>query len=124
MPGVRGVTYGMEAPFEWVGGNICCWGTSFQIQDVEDTELGARVHAVEEGFFDTYEIPLLAGGVWPASESPPTPIPVVMAEALAVRIFGAPEMVPTGRAARSASQQSSPSRTTPVTVEEMCMTWL
>ena len=38
------------------------------------------------------------------------------------RTLGAPLMVPTGKAARSASQQSSPSRITPVTVEEMCMT--
>ena len=40
------------------------------------------------------------------------------------RTFGAPLTVPTGSVARRASQQSSPARRRPVTVELMCITWL
>lgn len=39
------------------------------------------------------------------------------------RTFGAPDTVPAGSAARRASQAERPSRSSPVTVEEMCMTW-
>ena len=37
-------------------------------------------------------------------------------------IFGAPETVPAGKAARSASSEVQPSRRSPLTVDEMCMT--
>ena len=91
VPGVERVTYGMEAPFEWVGGNTCCWGTSFRADDASGEELAARVHAVDEGFFETYGIPLLAGAGWAETGSPPSSSPVVMSEVLAVRTFGSPE---------------------------------
>ncbi|HSM05257.1 MAG TPA: ADOP family duplicated permease [Longimicrobiales bacterium] len=90
VPGVGGVTYGMEAPFEWVGGNTCCWGTRYGFEDVPADDLGATVHAVDEGFFDTYGMELLAGGVWPASETEPSPLPVILSEALALELFGSP----------------------------------
>lgn len=38
------------------------------------------------------------------------------------RIFGAPDSVPAGRIARSASIALSPSRNCPVTLDTMCMT--
>jgi len=38
--------------------------------------------------------------------------------------FGAPLMVPAGRAALSASQASKLPSSLPLTVEEMCITWL
>ena len=38
------------------------------------------------------------------------------------RIFGAPETVPAGNAARSASSEVQPSFSSPLTVDEMCMT--
>ncbi len=38
--------------------------------------------------------------------------------------LGAPLTVPAGKAARSTSQQDSSGRRRPVTVEEMCITWL
>ena len=37
-------------------------------------------------------------------------------------IFGAPETVPAGKAARSASSEVHPSRSSPLTVEELCIT--
>jgi putative ABC transport system permease protein len=88
LPGVERVTYGLEAPFEWVGGSTCCWGNSFLIDDVEADDLGAMIHGVDEDFFATYDVELVAGRLWPRSESLPDPLPAVMAEALAVEIFG------------------------------------
>ena len=40
------------------------------------------------------------------------------------RTFGAPDSVPAGKPAISASSASSPSRSLPSTLEEMCITWL
>ena len=40
------------------------------------------------------------------------------------RTLGAPETVPTGSVARSASNASHSLRSRPVTVDEMCITWL
>lgn len=99
VPGVRDVTFGMEAPFEWVGGSSCCWRTSFWVPGVTDEGPPMRVHAVEPGFLDTYGIPLVAGSVWPRSETPPSPLPVVMSEGVALELFGAPEAA-LGREAR------------------------
>jgi hypothetical protein len=39
------------------------------------------------------------------------------------RIFGAPERVPSGSVARSASIAPQSARRRPVTVETMCITW-
>ena len=39
------------------------------------------------------------------------------------RILGAPESVPAGKVARSTSIADIPSRSLPVTLETMCMTW-
>jgi len=39
------------------------------------------------------------------------------------RILGAPETVPAGKAARSASRPVAASSSSPVTVDEMCITW-
>ena len=110
VPGVQGVTYGMEAPFEWVGGNICCWGTSYRLDEVDQGGLGARVHAVEEGFFDTYAIPLVAGEVWPGSEGAPSPVPVVMAEALALELFGSAQAAVGRTGSLGSSERSNPLR--------------
>ena len=38
--------------------------------------------------------------------------------------FGAPDRVPAGSTARSASIAPTPSRSVPETEETMCMTWL
>ena len=38
------------------------------------------------------------------------------------RIFGAPDTVPAGKAARNASSEVQPSRSSPLTEDEMCIT--
>ncbi len=41
-----------------------------------------------------------------------------------MRAFGAPDTVPAGSAARRTSQTPSSGSSFPVTVDEMCITWL
>ena len=40
------------------------------------------------------------------------------------RTFGAPDSVPAGSTERSASSALTPSRSAPMTLETMCITWL
>jgi predicted permease len=91
VPGVEAVTFGMEGPFQWVGGSTCCWGTSVFIGAEDESTGPTQVHAVEASFLDTYGIELLAGRVWPRSETVPEPVPAVLADALATRLFGSAE---------------------------------
>lgn len=92
IPGVASASYGIEAPFQHVGGNKCCWGNRFQPpEEPEATPLRLDLHAVTEDFFETFGTELVAGSVWEALDARSEPRPVVVSEGLAVRAFGSAE---------------------------------
>ena len=90
VPGVASATYGIEAPFQYVGGDSCCWSTSaVPPEEPEANPVRLQLHPVGEGFFATYSTELVAGSVWSHAEAAASPTPAVISEALAVRFFGA-----------------------------------
>jgi predicted permease len=89
IPGVVTASYGIEAPFEHVGGNFCCWGTrGVPPAEPETTPLRLHMHPVSEGFFDTFRTEIVTGEGWTTSNASTSPTPVVVSESLAVRFFG------------------------------------
>lgn len=89
VPGVASATYGLEMPFELVGGNRCCWSNAFRPPDEpEATPFRIALHATSGAYFETLGIELVAGGAWAALDPGASPRPVVVSEALAVRAFG------------------------------------
>ena len=89
LPAVERATYGMEMPFEFFGGNFCCWGTRYEPEDGADSSFRVNMHAVSSGFFETLGTELVAGSVWDALDAGDEPTPVVVSEPFAVRVFGA-----------------------------------
>lgn len=92
IPGVASATYGLEMPFEHVNGNKCCWGNRFTPPDEPDaTPFRIDLHGVSAGFFETFGTELVAGRAWDPLAASASPVPVVVSEAFAVRLFGAAE---------------------------------
>lgn len=92
IPGVSSASYGIEAPFEHVGGNKCCWGNRYRPPDEpEATPLRIDLHPVTRDFFETFGTELVAGSVWDALDARSEPRPVVVSEGFAVRAFGSAE---------------------------------
>ncbi len=92
VPGIEAVTYGLEAPFEFVGGDACCMSSSWVPEDQADaTPLRVRSHSFGEDFLETYGTDLVAGRVWTQAEVTQHPLPSVISEALAIRAFGSAE---------------------------------
>lgn len=92
VPGVSSVTYSFTLPLERTGTGRCCWMTSRFRVEGEDKE-GFRVflQPVTETFFETLGVPLLAGRAWSQAEANADPWPAVLAENLAVELFGSAE---------------------------------
>jgi len=89
IPGVSSASYGLEMPFEHVGGNRCCWSNQFTPSDgPETTPLRTYMHAVTADYFTTVGTGLVAGEVWDRLDADGSPHPVVVSEAFAVRVFG------------------------------------
>lgn len=88
IPGVTSVSYGIEAPFEWTGGDQCCWSTDVALHQAETEMVRASVHPVSDGFFETYGTRLVAGSGWSSLDAANEPTPLVISEQLAVRIHG------------------------------------
>jgi predicted permease len=92
LPAVQTATYGMEMPFEFVGGNNCCWAQRTATIDVVDARpsdgLLTYLHPVSEDFFVTLGTDLVAGTGWRAVEEEVDELPVVLGESLALGHFG------------------------------------
>ena len=95
VPGVGAATYGLSMPLENVGGSRCCWRTRPEIPGVGD-DVGAMMHPVDSGFFDLFELRLLAGRTWtpqearaPGGAGAAGAVPVVVTEPFAIQAFGA-----------------------------------
>lgn len=89
IPGVASATYGIEAPFEFVGGDRCCWNNRLSPPDDPLAEpLRINLHPAAEGYFETYRTEIVAGDAWTRAAAAATPTPVVLSEPLAVRLFG------------------------------------
>ncbi|MDH3272491.1 MAG: FtsX-like permease family protein, partial [Gemmatimonadota bacterium] len=88
-PGVVSVAYGIEAPFEHVGGNRCCWSNRAEPPDEPaGTPVRLFLHPVSLGHFETYRTELVAGRSWTEGDAAAAPRPAVISEALAVRFYG------------------------------------
>lgn len=89
IPGVASASYGLEMPFEHVGGDVCCWGNRFTPPDEpETTPLRVSMHGSSDGYFTTVGTEIVAGEVWDRLDADRSPHPVVVSEAFAVRVFG------------------------------------
>jgi putative ABC transport system permease protein len=95
VPGVDAATYGLSMPLENVGGNRCCWRTRPDIPGVGD-DVAAMMHPVASGFFDLFDLRLVAGRSWtpqearaPGGAGAGGAVPVVVTEPFAVQAFGA-----------------------------------
>ncbi len=89
IPGVETATYGIEAPFEHVGGDKCCWGIREAPPESADmTPVMLSMHPVSHGFFETFRTELVAGEAWTRADAGTSPTPVVVSEGMAVRFWG------------------------------------
>jgi putative ABC transport system permease protein len=89
VPGVIEATYSLTLPFEFTGRGRCCWITRTLSAGGEEHEgLRLLLQPATESYFSTLGIPLLAGRAWSESEARIEPWPVVIAEVLAVEVFG------------------------------------
>ena len=92
IPGVTSAAYGMEMPFEHVGGNRCCWGIRYTPEEEPDaTPIRLDLHGVSADFFETTGTELVAGATWDPLNARSSPRPVVVSEAFAIRVFGSAE---------------------------------
>ncbi len=92
VPGVRAVSYGMEAPFEFVGGQNCCWSNSYTPPDEPDSNpIRLIMHTAGGDFFGALGTELVAGGIWGSTNPGDSPTPSVISQGLAIRLFGSPK---------------------------------
>jgi predicted permease len=89
IPGVQDATYSLTLPFERTGTSRCCWMTSNFRAEGEPVE-GIRLllQPTTSSYFETLDVPLLAGRVWTEGEAGSDPWPAVISENLAVMTFG------------------------------------
>jgi putative ABC transport system permease protein len=91
VPGVSSAAYGIEMPFENVGGSTCCWsGRTSPVPIVDQRRDGVITfyHPVTPEFFATLGTGIVAGSGWTAEHAASEPLPVVLTQSLAVQHFG------------------------------------
>lgn len=90
VPGVRMATYGMTMPLEWTGGSRCCWGGGPRFPGTEADLSTTRVdmHVVDADYFALLDMEMVAGRAWARGEETMEPAPAVIAEPLAIQVFG------------------------------------
>lgn len=88
VPGVRSVAYGIEAPFEFTGGDSCCWSSRVTPEGEEAVPLRVAMHPVTAGYFTTYGTEIVGGRGWEETDADGASRPLVVSEAYAVRLFG------------------------------------
>ena len=82
---------GLTMPLQFAGGGRCCWGSSVEVDGVALEDTRVSMHPVTEGYFETLELEMLAGGGWSRGEAAANPVPVVLNEPLAIQAFGSAE---------------------------------
>jgi predicted permease len=88
VPGISSAARGLTMPFQFTGGDRCCWSTSVPYPGEEDRSVPVSMHPVGDAYFQTLGIEFLAGGLWPRDASRAEPLPVVVNESLAVALYG------------------------------------
>jgi predicted permease len=94
VPGVSSAAYGIEMPFEHVGGSRCCWSQRTAPTRIVDSRTDGVItfhHPVSADFFATLGTDLLVGSAWRSADALSGPLPVVLSESLALRHFGSAE---------------------------------
>ena len=90
VPGVQSAGWAMAAPFQFVGGDACCWGN--RIGEGDDA-LRIRMHTVGGDWWETLGTRIVAGAAWDPDRVAfdMADMPVVISEELAIRMFGSAE---------------------------------
>lgn len=92
LPGVEAATYALELPFQFTGGQRCCWGTRIGLPgEPEGDAVRASVHAVHEDFFDVFGVHMIAGSPFSRMGADVAPTRAVLSESAAVRLYGSAE---------------------------------
>jgi putative ABC transport system permease protein len=86
--GVRGVTFGLTMPLEWVGGGQCCWSTRPTFAGKERLARTSVTHPVSDDFFDVFAIRFVTGHPWTREAATAAPYPAVINEQLANQVYG------------------------------------
>ncbi len=89
VPGVSSVSYSFSLPLEMTGTGRCCWMTgNFSVDGERKEGIRLFLQPVSETFFETLGVPLRSGLAWSQADAMADPWPVVIAENLAVELFG------------------------------------
>jgi predicted permease len=93
VPGVESVSYGIEMPFQFVGGSNCCQFSGVvrvdgSEEDILEDGRGLPVHYVTASFFETLGVRLVAGSVWDPVDVSKDPPPAIVSERLAIEAYG------------------------------------
>ncbi len=86
LPSVTATALGWSVPFDYVGNHRCCWFSRFAT-DPEIEPTGAFVHPVSPGYFHTLGARLLAGREIGWQDTEASPVPVVINQHMAERLF-------------------------------------
>jgi predicted permease len=85
--GVRGVTFGLSMPLQWVGGGKCCWSSRPNFTGKERQARPSITHPVSDDFFGVFAMGFAAGEAWTRATAVGTPYPAVINEQLANELF-------------------------------------
>ncbi len=92
IPGVGSAAYGMEMPFQFIGGDGCCWGSGVWPEGADretTTPINVRMHPYSVDYFETVGTAIVAGRTWSRAEAlAGGEAPVVISEELAIRLHG------------------------------------
>jgi predicted permease len=88
VPGVAMVSRALTAPFQYTGGNRCCWGNGINDPEDPDARISVSLHPVDRSYFPANGIELLAGRLWDEQTSYEDPVSGVINETMAIRLFG------------------------------------
>jgi predicted permease len=85
--GVRGVTFGLSMPLQWLGGQ-CCWSTRPNFVGKDHPGRSSVTHPVSDDFFEVFAIRFAAGEPWPPGMQSRAPWPAVVNQELATQVYG------------------------------------
>ncbi|MDX1395762.1 MAG: ABC transporter permease [Gemmatimonadota bacterium] len=89
IPETRAVVAGNTLPFQYPSGGNCCWRSSVIVAGApDDSDVPTSMYPVTPGYLSGLEIPLVAGRDIQPGDEDVDPLPVVLGEHAAERLFG------------------------------------
>ncbi len=105
IPQTRAVVAGATLPFQYATGGTCCFQSSVSTPTTEDgQEVRTLLHPVTPGFLSALNVSILSGRDIEPSDDGVEPVPVVLSEHAAERLFG--EEDPLGQTISFSSRQA------------------